>query len=93
MAGILSVNDEAPKKVIIKFVVEADGVPVYTEHLDADDIANEMTTQAEAVTQGWIGRIKCVICCRKKAGFVACLARCLVDGKCCDGGHRNCQDS
>ncbi len=44
-----------------------------------------------AVTPQWLGRLKCVICCEGKAGFGACLARCLADGKCCDSGQRNCE--
>ncbi len=33
---------------------------------------------------------KCALCCYFKQGFGACLARCLVDGQCCDGGTTNC---
>ncbi len=34
--------------------------------------------------------IACVAACSRKAGFAACLARCLVDGMACDGGIDNC---
>jgi hypothetical protein len=37
--------------------------------------------------QDYIG---CALCCSQKAGFAACMARCLLDGQCCDGGVRNC---
>lgn len=37
--------------------------------------------------------IACILCCSKKAGTIACIARCLIDGKCCDGGTTNCQDT
>lgn len=35
-------------------------------------------------------RLACIICCSRKAGFGACVARCLLDGQCCDGGISNC---
>jgi len=34
--------------------------------------------------------IKCAACCAGKAGFGACLARCLVTHQACDGGVSNC---
>ncbi len=34
--------------------------------------------------------IKCGLCCSGKAGFVACLARCIATGQACDGGLSNC---
>ena len=34
--------------------------------------------------------IACAAACSRKAGFAACLARCLVDGMACDGGIDNC---
>ena len=32
----------------------------------------------------------CALCCSGKSGFGACVARCLLDGKACDGGVSNC---
>jgi hypothetical protein len=34
--------------------------------------------------------ILCAAKCGPKAGYVACLARCLLDGQACDGGINNC---
>jgi hypothetical protein len=34
--------------------------------------------------------ISCALCCSQKSGFAACMARCLYDGQCCDGGLSNC---
>jgi hypothetical protein len=34
--------------------------------------------------------LKCGLCCSGKAGFVACLARCIATGQACDGGLNNC---
>lgn len=36
--------------------------------------------------------VKCAAACKNKAGFLACVARCMIDGKCCDGGVDNCYD-
>ena len=35
-------------------------------------------------------RIACLACCRGKAGFLACVARCAATGEACDGGLDNC---
>lgn len=36
----------------------------------------------------------CALCCNNKAGSAACMYRCVeIDGKCCDGGYENCQDT
>jgi hypothetical protein len=34
--------------------------------------------------------LKCAACCAGKAGFAACVARCLVTHQACDGGVDNC---
>jgi hypothetical protein len=93
MAGILKGDDAPPKKVVIKYIVEADGVPVYTECLDVDDVAAELASEEDATIKGWIRRLRCTICCSKRRGTGACLIRCLVDGKCCDNGHEGCRDA
>ena len=74
-------------KVRIIYSVEVDGEVVYVERFDADELAKQ---KEEDLIKGWICRMKCLLCCRKKSGFVACLARCVVDGNCCDSGYRNC---
>ena len=39
-----------------------------------------------------LSQLGCALCCTKKSGFAACLAYCLVSGRCCDGGieGQNC---
>lgn len=32
----------------------------------------------------------CAACCIPKAGYAACVARCQLDGRACDGGLNNC---
>ena len=34
--------------------------------------------------------LRCSACCAGKAGFGACLARCMATGQACDGGVDNC---
>jgi len=52
--------------------------PVFGFALTADRI----TPQAD-----WF---KCAACCAGKAGFLACVARCMATGQACDGGLNNC---
>jgi hypothetical protein len=33
---------------------------------------------------------RCALCCSGKAGFAACVARCIATGDACDGGLHNC---
>jgi hypothetical protein len=42
--------------------------------------------------QDWFDprNIACASACAGKAGFAACLARCVIDGLACDGGIDNC---
>jgi len=39
----------------------------------------------------WIERAKCAATCGRKAGYAACVARCLITGEACDGGLDNCE--
>jgi len=60
----------------------------------------KMPTQAVPVLRGYIHaahigqllqqQLDCGLCCLPKAGFGACVARCIVDGQACDGGTTNC---
>jgi hypothetical protein len=36
--------------------------------------------------------ILCAAACARKAGYAACLARCVVTGEACDGGLTNCDN-
>lgn len=90
--GLLTFTDPLPRdaKVIIKYSVEVNGLPVYTETYDVKQIERELKTNARNVRENWLRRIQCAICCRTRRGFSACLTRCLADGKCCNKGHENC---
>ena len=52
--------------------------PVYAFAADAGALSQQIAN--------W----QCALCCAHKAGFGACLARCLLDGQACDGGTHNC---
>jgi hypothetical protein len=74
-------------KVIIKFAVEVEGLPVYQESYDVKTLEQEWETDPERLIATWMRRIKCTVHCRKRPGFSACLTRCLMDGQCGDLGH------
>ena len=77
-------------RVIIKYSVEVNGLPVYTETYDVKKIEAELKQSEPTVVANWIRRVKCVVCCRKRPGFSACLTRCLADGNCCVKGYEHC---
>jgi hypothetical protein len=90
--GLLTFTQPLPPdaKLIIKYSVEVDGLPVYTETYDAKKIEQELIDKPAEVKRNWLRRIQCVVCCGKRSGFSACLTRCLADGNCCDKGHEAC---
>ncbi len=92
--GLLTFTNPLPKgaKVIIKYSVEVNGLPVYTETYDVKTIEEELKSDANKVRQNWLRRILCVVGCRKRHGFSACLTRCLADGRCCAKGHEECTE-
>ena len=74
-------------KVVIKYSVEVEGLPVYNETYDVDTLARELADDEAKAVALWSRRIKCVAACRWKRGFSACVPRCLTDGHACDCGH------
>ena len=79
-------------KVVIKYSVEVNGLPVYNESYDAGTLAKELREDEARAVDLWSRRIKCVVCCRPREGFSACLTRCLADGVCCSHGHAECRE-
>lgn len=73
-------------RVIIKFSVEVEGLPVYNETYDVDKLAQELKADKPKAVELWGRRIKRVAACRHKNGFSACVTRCLTDGKACNCG-------
>jgi hypothetical protein len=90
--GLFSASEPLPKdaKVVVKFSVEVEGLPVYTETYDVGKIAAELDADPVRAVEIWARRIKCPVGCRDKPGFSACLTRCLTDGQCCERGHQDC---
>ena len=80
---------DSDMKVVIKFAVEVEGLPVYQESYDVDTLAKELKKDPERFATIWMRRVKCAIHCRKRPGFSACITRCLMDGQCGDLGHEN----
>jgi hypothetical protein len=91
--GLFTATDPLPRKarVIIKYVVEVEGLPVYSETYDAAKLAEELKEDEAKAVEIWARRIKCVVACRHRHGFSSCLTRCLTDGQSCDCGHADCE--
>jgi hypothetical protein len=84
--GLFTATDPLPKnaKVVIKYTIEVEGLPVYTETYDAAKIVEELEKDEGRALDLWSRRIRAVACCRHKERFSACLTSYLADGL-CDG--------
>ena len=91
--GLLSFTEPVAKedKVVVKYSVEVNGLPVYTETYDVAKLTTELEKDEPSVVRHWIRRIKCVVACRHRHGFSACITRCLADGLCCAKGNQDCR--
>lgn len=76
-------------KVIIKYSVEVEGLPVYQETYDVKTLEEELKEDPERLAQLWFRRVQAPVHCRTRRGFSACLTRCLTDGVCAACGHEN----
>lgn len=90
--GLFTATEPLSKKlpVIIRYSVEVDGLPVYTESYDVDTLAKELEKDEEKALALWGRRVKCVVAARGRPGFSSALTRCIADGNSCDLGHQNC---
>lgn len=68
-------------RVVIKYSVEVEGLPVYNETYDADQIARELAEDEAKVAELWLRRLKSVMECRARPAFSACVTGFLADGK------------
>lgn len=91
--GLLDSTEPVPPDtpVIIRFSVEVGGLQVYNESYDVDKLRQELARDEPTTVRNWIRRLKCVVGCRDRHGFSACVTRCLTDGRCCAEGHRDCR--
>jgi hypothetical protein len=67
-------------RVIIKYSVEVEGLPVYNESYDVAKLAEELEQDEAEVARLWLRRVKCVVACRHTPAFSASLTRCLAEG-------------
>ncbi|MGI8603535.1 MAG: hypothetical protein ACR2OZ_11130 [Verrucomicrobiales bacterium] len=82
--GLFSATEPVSQdlKVTIRYVVEVDGLPVYTETYAVAKLASELEADEQAAVALWARRIKCVVGCRNSPGFSSCVTRCLADDTC-----------
>ena len=80
--GLTTATEPLDRKysVIIKYSVEVEGLPVYSETYDVDTIARELEEDEAKVAALWLRRLKCVVACRPRPAFSACVTGCLADG-------------
>lgn len=67
-------------RIKIRYVVEVEGRPVFTEVYDADRLGRELRTAPEAVKELWLRRVKAPVVCREARGFHAALTKYIEDG-------------
>ncbi len=72
--------------LVIKFSVEAGGLPVYQESYDVRTLAKELKEDENKAVTLWLRRLQCVVASMEKPGFSSALTRCLADGVCSDCG-------
>jgi hypothetical protein len=73
----------------LKITFESNGEAV-SLYVNLKELAGKTATEKAGALASELG---CALCCSRKSGFAACLARCLYDGRCCDGGTNNCEDA
>ncbi len=75
-------------RVIIKYSIEVEGLPVYNESYDVSKLEAELLEDEQRVLALWARRLKCAVACRRNPGFSSSLTRCLADGHCAAYGHQ-----
>lgn len=75
-------TDERSSENDLKITFEANGEAV-TIYIDPSKM--DQSFRASVMSE-----FSCALCCIRKSGYAACLARCLVDNQCCDSGVENC---
>jgi hypothetical protein len=78
-------------RVVIKYSIEVEGLPVYNESYDVAKLYEELKENEARTLELWARRLRCAVECRDKPGFSSSLTRCLVDGQCGDYGIQKCQ--
>lgn len=67
-------------RVVIKYSVEVEGLPVYNESYDVAKITEELSADEAQVTRYWMRRLKAVVHARDQPAFSATLTHALAHG-------------
>jgi hypothetical protein len=69
--GLTSATQPLPKdaKVIIKYSLEVEGLPVYQETYDVDKLAAELRADRSNFKEPWLRQVECVVNCRDQHAF------------------------
>jgi len=80
--GLTTASDPLPRnaRVIIKYSVEVEGLPVYQESYDVAKLAEEIEKDRELVKELWFRRVECAVRSRHEKAFSATLTGCLAQG-------------
>lgn len=81
MDNIGALSRTSPNDLAITFEHDGEKITVYLP------VGDKTPAELKKMSGDYIA---CALCCSQKGGFAACMARCLYDGKCCDGGVSNC---
>ena len=73
-------------KVVIKYTIEVEGLPVYSESYDVEKLRKEINKDPQEARDNWFRRIKCVT--RPGGRLLSCVTRCFLDGHPCPEGER-----
>jgi hypothetical protein len=79
--GLTSATEPLHKdaKVVIKYSVQVEGLPVYQETYDVDKLAAELKADRSKFKELWLRRVECVVEARHKHAFSASVTGCLAD--------------
>lgn len=79
--GLTSATQPLPQdaKVVIKYSVQVEGLPVYQETYDVDKLAAELKADRSKFKELWLKRVECVVEARDQHAFSASLTGCLAD--------------
>lgn len=66
-------------RVVIKYSVEVEGLPVYQESYDVNQLRREIKKNRTLAKELWFRRIDCVVKARPHKSFSATLTGCLAE--------------
>jgi hypothetical protein len=67
-------------RVVIKYSVEVEGLPIYQESYDVSKLEEELKRDPEQTKELWFRRLKCAVDSRHQPAFSAVLTSCLHRG-------------